>query len=85
MSNVTNIINDTVDAAAEVDAVETHALVPPVVVAQKKAPARWRGQTFVYVNKEGERYAVFHRNSGGHIAWQHPYEPSGRVGCVACS
>lgn len=76
-------------SAHEVASVSTEAsfssgnFAPVQVVAKKKAPAKWRGQSFVYMNKAGERYAVYHRNASGTMSWEHGY--SSREGCVACS
>ncbi len=38
-------------------------------------------QTFVYADRDGKRYAVFHRNRSGKT-WEHPY--SERPICPAC-
>ena len=48
---------------------------------KKKAAPRWRGSTAVYLNKEGVRYAVFHRTASGKEAWEHPYSER----CEACA
>ena len=36
----------------------------------------------VYLNKAGEKYAVYHRNRRGDLAWTHPY--SERAMCEVC-
>jgi hypothetical protein len=41
---------------------------------------KWRGYTAVYVNKAGERYAIFHMTPSGKEQWTHPYDAR----CEAC-
>lgn len=40
-----------------------------------------RMSTWTYVNKDGERYLVFHRNPSG-LSWEHPYVE--KTTCGAC-
>lgn len=44
---------------------------------------RFRGDTYVYLSKEGKKYAVYHLSTSGREGWQHPYEE--RKKCSACN
>ncbi len=40
--------------------------------------------TAVYVNKEGVKYAYYHKTPTGVTAWQHPYTDEARAECPVC-
>jgi len=69
-------------ASVETTLAVSPKLVMPTVKPKAKAPARWRGQSYAYLNKEGVKYMVFHRSASGTMCWEHA--PDDREGCVAC-
>ena len=82
------VANPTCSSPHEVAGVETKLqpvrrkfIMPDVKPKQKAArPPRWRGRTAVYLNKAGERYAIYHISASEKEAWTHPYDER----CEAC-
>ena len=47
-----------------------------------REPGHRAARTFVYLNKAGEKYLVYHETQNRQYSWEHPYDTRGE--CSSC-